>query len=472
AWWDWLGPCWVLVPLVVPALWREGRERVSTLYLATTPMVVAVLMFVPPVVALLRPRLGYLLLRTVWMVPLAAILAWLLVSLWDGARRGRRPWPARLGLALVLLLGVPGLAAMGGALFDAPARIAAERDRSPMRWADALAWMQGHLPPARVVLTDPLTAYSVPMLTDHYVTLLLDQHSSPDDPHAVDRIIDARDALDPYAPWEVMRRVVRRYGVDVIALNDRFVERPVLDYWGPHHEWFVVARARLDAEPAAFERVYDQRGFVVYRVHRESLDTLSTPSRPRPFVTAYDPRRVGVSRPMGEHLPALQYVNLSPRVLAPGDTVRGVIGWRALEPMPRGSYLVSVRFDRSLPGGFTPPRSIAKPARKLIERLDHERYRFRTDHLPVGGDYGVDRWSPREVVADSFTVIVPRDAAIGEWRVGVRLIAQAPYPNYRLSDYFFDDDYYAGPVVTGVRITPRSGTRETRVPAPIPDGGH
>jgi hypothetical protein len=90
----------------------------------------------------------------------------------------------------------------------------------------------------------------------------------------------------------------------------------------------------------------------------------------------------------------------------------------------------------------------------------------------VGGDYGVDRWSPDEVVADSFTAIVPRDAAAGEWRVGVRLIAQAPYPNYRLSDYFFDDDYYAGPVVAGVRITPRSGAREARVPAPIPDGGH
>jgi hypothetical protein len=175
---------------------------------------------------------------------------------------------------------------------------------------------------------------------------------------------------------------------------------------------------------------------------------------------------------MGEHLPALQYVTLSPRVLAPGDTVRGVIGWRAVEPMPRGCYLVAVRFDRPLPGGFTPPRPIAKPARKLIEKLDRERYRFRADHLPVGGGYGVDLWTPGVVVADSFTVVVPRDVAGGDWRVGVRLIAQAPYPNYRLSDYFFDDDYYAGPAVAGVRITPRPDTRGARVPPAVRDGGH
>ena len=77
------------------------------------------------------------------------------------------------------------------------------------------------------------------------------------------------------------------------------------------------------------------------------------------------------------------------------------------------------------------------------------------------------------MVADSFTVVVPPDAAEGDWRVRVRMIAQAPYPNYRLSDYFFDDDYYAGPTVGWVRIArdPRSPAASA-TPLPSESGGH
>lgn len=469
--WDWLGPWWVLVPFAVPGLWRAGRERLAVLYLATTPVAVALLLFFPPLVALLRPRLGYLLLRTVWMVPLAAILAWLVLALWDRARHGPGRGMARAGLAIVTLVSLPGLAAMADALVHAPARIAADRERSPLRWADALTWMDHGLPPGRVVLTDPLTAYSIPMFTRHYVTLLLDQHSSPDDPHAIDRIVDARNALDPYGSWDTTRAVVRRYRADVIVLNDRFVEHPVLVYWAPAHDWFVAARARLDGAPAAFERVYDRGDFVVYRIHAEGLDTLSTRARPRPFVAATTTRPTGETHSMGDHLPALVGVGLAPGVAAPGDTLRGRLVWHATGTLPRASYLVAVRFDHALPGGFEPPRPIGKPVRKLIEKWDRHLYRFRSDHLPVGGDYGVDLWRPDQVVADSFVVVIPADAAAGDWRVRVRFIAQAPYPNYRLSDYFFDDDYYSGPVVGDLRIAPRAGDGGTASRPPATDGG-
>jgi hypothetical protein len=470
--WDWLGPWWVLVPFAVPALWRAGAKRTATLYLATTPIVVALLLFFPPLVSLLRPRLGYLLLRTVWMIPLAALLAWVILALWDHARRGPARIRAGVGLALVTLVSLPGLAAMADALVHAPARIAAERDRSPLLWADALHWMDQGLSAGRVVLTDPITAYSVPMFTRHYVTLLLDQHSSPDDPHAIDRIVDARNALDPYGSWDTTRAVVRRYDADVIVLNDRFVDPPVLVYWAPAHDWFRAARARLDRAPAAFERVYDRGDFVVYRIHPGSLDTLSTPARPRPFVAATSRGLVGQSRGMGAHLPALVGIGLAPGVASPGDTLRGRLVWHATEPLPRGSYLVSVRFDRALPHDFAPPRPVGKPVRKLIEKIDRERYRFRADHLPVGGEFGVDLWRPDQVVADSFAVAIPADAAPGDWRVRVRFIAQAPYPNYRLSDYFFDDDYYSGPVVGRIRIAPRAGVAGAVDHTPVANGGH
>jgi hypothetical protein len=80
--------------------------------------------------------------------------------------------------------------------------------------------------------------------------------------------------------------------------------------------------------------------------------------------------------------------------------------------------------------------------------------------MPAGGDHGLDLWRPDQVIADSFTVVVPPDVADGTWRVSVRIQAQAPYPNYRLSDYFMDEDYYAGVPVDTVRIRrgPGSGS--------------
>ena len=73
--------------------------------------------------------------------------------------------------------------------------------------------------------------------------------------------------LKSFATWARTREVIRRYGVDVVVLNDRFAEIPRLDYWAPQHPWYVAARARLDAAPAAFERIYDRAAFVVYRGH-------------------------------------------------------------------------------------------------------------------------------------------------------------------------------------------------------------
>lgn len=80
----------------------------------------------------------------------------------------------------------------------------------------------------------------------------------------------------------------------------------------------------------------------------------------------------------------------------------------------------------------------------MIERVHHERYRFRADHLPVNGAYGVDLWGRDEVVRDSFAFVVPADAAPGTYRVQIKIFRQPHYPNLRLSDYFLDDDFYSG----------------------------
>jgi len=135
-----------------------------------------------------------------------------------------------------------------------------------------------------------------------------------------------------------------------------------------------------------------------------------------------------------------------------------VCEWHAAQPLRAGAYRVAVRFDRALPSG-TPnaPRAVSKLWRKAIERVRHERYRFREDHLPVDGAYGVDRWSAGEVVRDSFRIVIPADVAPGDYAIKVAMTRDAHYPNLRLLDMTSDDDVLDGLPVGTLRVRAPGG---------------
>jgi hypothetical protein len=285
----------------------------------------------------------------------------------------------------------------------------------------------------------------------------VDQHSSPNDPLALERILQARDALDPHATWARTREIVAARGVTAIALNGRFPEVPRLDYWAPSPAWFRAARARLDAEPRAFRRVHDTGDFAVYVIDPAALAALEGGGAPRPYVTRRDPAAPGGLAPMGEGLPDLASFALSAPEAAPGETLTAVCTWVATRPLPAGSYKVALRFDRALPPDFRAPAWLAKPARKLYESRAGERYRFRVDHLPVHGAYGPDLWRADEAIADSVRVAVPGDVAPGDYEVQVKMLREPHYPNFRFADFFLDRDYYTGPAVGRLRVRPRTG---------------
>lgn len=452
--WDWLGPLWVLFPASLVAWWRAAA-RPAALYLATTTSVVFLLLFVPPVVAVLEPRLGYLLMRFPWLLPASAATAYAVVALRDAWRQRRRvaavAWAALLALAL------------GGPMGDA-ARIltrpsearASDAAVSVERWGDALAWMDGNLPHGTVVLSDPATSYSVPMMTRHWVTALLDQHSSPNDSLALDRILDARDALDPYAGWGRTAEVVERWGATVVVLNGRWDAAPDLDYWAPDADWYDAARARLASVPQAFRPLWERDRFSVYGIDRAALAALPAEAPARPFRRPLTAADRGI--PIGDGVAELVGVQLAPDEVQHGDTLRGVFEWHARAALPAGSYRVAVRFDRPLPDAIpVAPGAVSKLWRKAVERVHGERYRFRSDHLPVDGAYGVDRWRTDEVVRDSFRVVVPGDVASGEYTVKVAMIRQPHYPNLRLRDLTSDDDLLDGWPVDTVRVRASGG---------------
>jgi hypothetical protein len=447
--WDWMGPLWLLFPLSL-VWWARSVREPAVLYLLTTTLAVGALMFLPPVVALLQPRLGYLLMRLPWLLPVGPAAAFLVAraqAAWSAGRRGRALAPAvLLAIAFAGPLADAAHAIAGGA---APGARTAQANMR--RWSDALAWMDRGLPAGSVVLSDPATSYSIPAFTRHWVTCLADQHSSPNDSLALARILDARDALDPYAPWARTAQVVARWGATAIALNGRFPEPPGLDYWSPAPDWYDAARARLDRAPEAFERVYDSARFTVYVVHRDALARLTGGGAPRPFVRARTAREPGLD--LGAGLPQLVSFRLAASRAERGDTLTGLIEWRAPRALPPGGYGVAVRFDRALPADVPrSPESLSKLWRKLVERSRHERYRFRADHLPTNGAYGVDRWRPDEVVRDPFRLVVPGDVAAGEYTVRVNMVHQPHYPNMALRDLLSDDDFLNGLAVARLRL--------------------
>src|SRR5213079_114600 len=93
---DWMGALWILFPLCWWPLWKHGRRDPAALYTLTTSVAVALVMFDPPVVAALEPRLGYLLMRMIWMVPVTPLVGWTLMALGHALRHASGAARARI----------------------------------------------------------------------------------------------------------------------------------------------------------------------------------------------------------------------------------------------------------------------------------------------------------------------------------------------------------------------------------------
>jgi hypothetical protein len=200
--------------------------------------------------------------------------------------------------------------------------------------------------------------------------------------------------------------------------------------------------------------VFDADRFTVYVIHRDALAGLTGGGAPRPFVRPRVKGDPGLD--LGSGLPQLVSFRLDAARAARGDTLTGRIEWRAAHALPAGSYTVALRFDRALPSDVPrSPEAVSKVWRKIVERVRHERYRFRADHLPTNGDYGVDRWQADEVVRDPFRLVVPPDVAPGTYAVRVCMVRQPHYPNLELRDLLSDDDLLNGVQVARLQLARR-----------------
>jgi hypothetical protein len=454
--WFWNGAFLLVALAAVPWFWSKRALSTGAIYLAAVTPVVLLLVLDPLLLPLLHARLGYLTMRLIWIAPVIPAVATVMAELGRVAvrRRGRPGLLAAGGLLVIALLLAPHVREASTLITQRGQLRAAEAERGPAAWMDLLAFLRDRYPGPRVLLSDPATNYSIPAYTGHYVSAYLDQHSSPNDPRGLERILDARDVLSPYVGMARTLRILRAYRVDAVVLNQRFTHPIQFDYWSMTPALYAPMREKFESHPGYFRLVWSAPGAWVYELTAAARTGPLPPpgDPPRPFVLAHDPGLVPRPVPDGGFLQHGTVV--TPARVAAGDTLDLVTYWSVAgaEAPAAGSYLVYVRLDAEPPRGPLEAAAWGKPYRKLQERLAGVKWRLRETHVPLGGMFGPDEWRPGEIVEDRYRFPVVSNAAPGDYEVRVRMVRSPHYPNLHLRDYLRDDDLWSGPVVAHVTI--------------------
>ncbi len=444
-------------------LWKRAREDDAVLYLAALSLAPLLVVANPLVVPLLEPRLGYLVARLAMAVPFLMVLAYM--ARWMGENlleltSARRILIALVFYAVMVVLLFPRLEAFARS-FSASS-LEAQRARSVMLWNDLTAKLDAEIPVPAVVLSDPLTGYSIPALTRHYTVAVLHQHGSPSDTLALARLAACRDVLSPYVGTGEKARLCRRFGVEYVLVNGALEQPLDLFYCSVGPVQAAAQRQALDADLGLFRRVWSlgPRG-ALYRVRAENLDALAGIMRPgqeRPFSrTTEDLTRAVLLR----RLPpeafdvladtlagiTLAAARLDTTLAERGDGVGATLYWRRVGPAPQFPVEANLRLDTRAPRGPFWSTRMSKIHRRREERRRRTLYRIDHLHVPLEGMLGIDRWPEDRYVVDHVELRIPRQAAIGEYEAKVSWRQQTMLPNLSFWDYSSDRDAREGMAV-------------------------
>ncbi|MEE9270364.1 MAG: hypothetical protein V3V49_08880 [Candidatus Krumholzibacteria bacterium] len=445
----WFGPVGLLTFLAVVPLWRQRGEFVGLGYLAASLLTVPLVLLNPLLFPILHGIMTYLASRLMVLSPFYVLTAFFLVRVFD-----RRSSTAPVGVSRYILAGLllGAIAVQLGPLFGtnafSRARVESERARSYLRWQDGLDFLAG-MPGRAVIAADPLTSYSIPAFTPHYVACTLDQHAPPNDLRLEERIRAVRDVLSPFVPMRRTLELADKHGITHVILNEGASRRMLVHYWSMDPAVLAAARDKFERYPQLFDVVYDTNGFVVFRRTDEVAATEEVPDNPYRLASVPEGFRQ-IRRQAGEA--TLEAFRMDRSEFASGESIDIHFVWSTGRRHQLDNYVVAVRFDHLNTGLPFGGRPLPKIARKLKERITGRLYRFRVEHKMVGGLLGPDTWSPGELILDESVAVIPTDVAPGQYAISVKLLAVANHPNYRLRDLFFDDDVYQGIPVGRISI--------------------
>lgn len=438
---------------------RERKINPPYCLLANTLLAVYIMLFVPIWFPTLLEKFSYLLIRFEFAAPSMLISGFFVVrlicALMKKSSAGDKTLSrgaALLGLAIVAAITVP-------ALVKSPAKIAvASRNPEPIEGisfrelADLFSYMRRNIPAGSTVASDPVTSYGIPAFSDNYALVPLDQHSTPNDSTAAKRIADARRILSLWASPKDIAEYLESHGARFLILNGRIGKDVGTMYYKPSRSTINSVASSLRDCPAFVER-YASNSVYLFEYDPERIDKCDTALREPYFLgSAIEQETIGSLLDSKVPCIRIEKVNFTKHRIARGDTVTANIVWVAVDSCPFSSYVAHLRFDMDFPRKALFNPAWGKPYRKIIEKIFHERYRFRVDFQPLEGLFPPDEWPVMKRINDSVTFVVPRDVAPGIYTVFLRIAEKPQYPNYVLSDLLTDDDFYRGPEVGSLEI--------------------
>jgi hypothetical protein len=444
-----VGPLGLLSLVFIWKIGRGARENDAALYMLAALCAPLCIGFNPILVPLIEP--SYLATRTFRLLPYFLIGAWVLWEyLKPGGGHRLLSWRSLVAmLVLVALVTYLPLRWQG----YRPRGSSIEVVLSPLPWRAAFEQLDAQLPQGQVVLSDPVTSYCLSAFTSQYVVCTLDQHSSPNDARAIERIADAQVMLSPYSDAERTQMLLEKHDVDYILINHNF-RRTELGY-----QWAVFPRQqhtidkRFGTLVPMLKKELELDGFTLYRVDRDSFFARDARAIEIPFLSDA-PDSVLLSSPiLYDSSLALVGFSLVPDTVAAGDTVSVDVYLRlARPPAAEAPWHMVVRLDNQDFKGALYAEAYGKPYRKLQERIANRKHRIRVLRHPTEGLFPIVLWPGNGTVKDGFSIPVPRSAHPGEYHVKFQLLRQPFYVNIRLQDLLYNKDLYEGPTVATVHI--------------------
>jgi hypothetical protein len=205
---------------------------------------------------------------------------------------------------------------------------------------------------------------------------------------------------------------------------------------------------------AAFTMVDSTRDASVFRFDPEAVVGRAWSAQDQP-VQAGAPPLVACALEAPDGAYRVTGIAVNPAHALPGDTVEVTLGYHhdTLSRFAPAS-VVHVRFDherlvtaRDFPG--------AKQWRRFADGRAGLRTRFRVDLHPGHGVYEPDLWPVGFDLFETFRVVVPPAARMGDYRVEVSIAPETLLPNFHVRDLLFNRDHYSGRACASFAVVDR-----------------
>jgi MFS family permease len=467
-----LGPAFFFLLAAAPFyyLYTKRVERRSlALYLFAAPVV---LVCTPFIASAMERFLGYLHYRMLDAAPVAVLLGITLAGLSRAAfgggafRRGAPSSPAGRIFALAALavfawyplrVGMRTAAAGIASAFGTPAAIEA-------RYASLFAAIETRVPPGGVIATDPRTSYIVSAFTDRFVAVTLDQHGSPSDPLALERLRGIRDLMSPAVPASAGAAWLEAAGAAHVIVDES--AGPDDDFFGSMPPGGGSGSARkLESCPALYRRVFEIEGFHFFEVARGSGAKPGDPGCGAPLAEPPACAGAGEIASAGGPLPGedrllidnpidagsgivLSRAVIDRFTLRTIDTLTGYFCWKAGRAVPYGLPLeVTIRLDGASRTGERHRAWYGKQYRRFVERRQGVFHRATWTVRLRSGEAAPDLWPPGESVRQDFAVPIPHALSPGAYELRIK-VRRTPYlPVRTVADYLSNDDSLQGTAI-------------------------